>query len=199
MKMQWIFMNEMTAMLQVSDRKNWRAWLEENHSTENEVWLIYFKKHTGKPGISYEEAVEEALCFGWIDSIVRKIDAERYCQKFSPRRENSNWSRLNKKRIEKLIENGRMTEFGLAKVEVARVNGSWDKKVVSEQSVEMPVELLDLLEKNKEAKDFFNDLRPSFQKQYIGWIASAKKCKTRQRRASEAVKLLEKKQKLGLR
>lgn len=188
----------MKPKLYVINRKDWRAWLEENHAKEKEVWLIYFKKHTGKPRIPYDDAVEEALCFGWIDSIVRKIDDERYCQRFTPRKEKSNWSMPNKRRVEKLIINGRMAKTGLEKVKAAKANGSWDKRSGSEQPFEMPVELAGGLDKNTNAKDFFDSLSPSFQKQYIGWIASAKKEETKQRRVSEAVSLLERKQKLGM-
>ncbi len=184
--------------LSVIDRKDWRAWLEENHAKEKEVWLIYFKKHTGKPRIPYDDAVEEALCFGWIDSIVRKIDDERYCQKFTPRKENSNWSMLNKQRVEKLRKNGRMTKAGLEKIKAAKVNGSWDKRLASEQFFDMPTELADGLDKNPIAKDYFDSLSPSFRKQYIGWIASAKKKETKQRRVSETISLMKKKQKLGM-
>ena len=106
--------------LHVTDRESWRLWLEENHAREKEIWLIYFKKHTGKPRISYDDAVEEALCFGWIDSIVRKIDSDRYCQKFTPRREKSNWSRLNKQRVKKLLKTGRMEKPGLEKIKTAK-------------------------------------------------------------------------------
>ena len=188
----------MKQKLHVTDRESWRVWLDENHAREKEIWLSYFKKHTGKPRISYDDAVEEALCFGWIDSIVRKIDSDRYCQKFTPRREKSNWSRLNKQRVKKLLKTRRMAKPGLEKIKTAKANGSWDRLLVSEQSFEMPVELADGLGRNKEAKIFFDSLSPSFQKQYIAWVASAKKVETKRRRASEAMGFLERKQRLGM-
>lgn len=107
---------KMNKTLYVTNRDDWRAWLNKNHKTEKEVWLIYYKNHTGKPTIPYDVAVEEALCFGWIDSIVKRIDDERYMQKFTPRKTNSNWSELNKKRVKKMIKEGRMTEAGMAKI-----------------------------------------------------------------------------------
>ena len=101
-----------------NDRDEWRAWLEEHHQSESEVWLIYYKGHTGKKSIRYEEAVEEALCFGWIDSKVKRIDEEKYMQRYTQRNELSNWSESNKKRVKKLIAKGLMTQAGLEKVEI---------------------------------------------------------------------------------
>ena len=101
-------------MLYVTTRDEWRAWLAEHHDTEREVWLVSYKKHTGRPQIPYDDAVEEALCFGWIDSLVKTIDDERFAQKFSPRKGKSNWSESNKRRVRKLVREGRMTEAGLA-------------------------------------------------------------------------------------
>jgi uncharacterized protein YdeI (YjbR/CyaY-like superfamily) len=106
-------MNPLT-MLYVTTRDEWRAWLAEHHDTEKEVWLVSYKKHTGRPQIPYDDAVEEALCFGWIDSLVKTIDDERFAQKFTPRKEKSNWSESNKGRVRKLVREGRMTEAGLA-------------------------------------------------------------------------------------
>jgi len=100
--------------LYVTNRADWRKWLKKNHKKEPEIWLIYFRKSTGKPRIEYSDAVEEALCYGWIDSIEKRIDEERLAQRFTPRRPNSNWSESNKERMKKLIKNGKMTPAGLA-------------------------------------------------------------------------------------
>src|SRR5437763_14926169 len=105
--------------LYVRTRDEWRAWLARHHQSETEIWLIYYKKHSGRPRIPYEDAVEEALCFGWIDSIVKAIDGETVAQKFTPRRDSSKWSALNRRRVRKLIQEGRMTEAGLAKINPA--------------------------------------------------------------------------------
>jgi len=184
--------------LYVTNRDDWRVWLKANHAKKKEIWLIYYKKHTGKPRIPYEDAVEEALCFGWIDSIIKKIDDETYSQKFTPRKETSGWSELNKNRVEKMIKQGRMTEAGMAKIRAAKKNGQWDKTAASKQMWAMPGELQNALNTNKKAKSFFDSLAPSYQRQYIGWIASAKRDETREKRLKEAIHLLEKKQKLGM-
>jgi uncharacterized protein YdeI (YjbR/CyaY-like superfamily) len=188
----------MSLKLYISNRKHWRKWLRENQSIVKEVWLIYYKKHTGKPTIPYDDAVEEALCFGWIDSTIKRIDDEKYCQKFTPRNDKSNWSEHNKKRVAKMIKQGKMTKAGMDKIYAAKKNGEWNKKIVTEINFEMPSELSQLLSSNKKAKDFFNELSPSHKKQYIGWIASAKKNATREKRAREAINLLKSKQKLGM-
>src|SRR5262249_22114913 len=110
---------EIRKTLYVTSREEWRAWLTKHYQSETEVWLIYYKKHTGQPRISYDHAVEEALCFGWVDSIVKTIDDEKFAQKFTPRRDWTKWSGLNQRRLRKLIREGRMTEAGLAKIDLA--------------------------------------------------------------------------------
>lgn len=185
--------------LYVTNRDDWRQWLEQNHDAAKEVWLIYYKKHTGKPRVPYDEAVEEALCYGWIDSIIKRIDDETFCQKFTPRKGTSQWSESNKKRVEKLIREGKMTEIGLAKIEAAKRTGKWEKPVTSRQEFEMPPELVEALATNKEAGENFDKLAPSHQRQYVGWVASAKKEETRKKRVKEAIELLEQNRKLGMR
>jgi len=188
----------MESRLHVANRKDWRMWLSVNHATEKQVWLVYYKKHTGKPRVPYNDAVEEALCFGWIDSIVKTIDDETYMQKFTPRKAKSNWSDSNKKRIEKLLETGAMAKAGLKTIEIAKTNGSWDKAITSTQQFEMPVEFQKALSGNRDAKDFFDSLTASCQRQYFGWIGSARKPETRLKRVKESLRLLSKKQKLGM-
>src|SRR5437660_4538455 len=108
---------EMRKTLYVTNREERRAWLTKHHQSETEVWLIYYKKQSGRPRIPYDHAVEEALCFGWVDSIVKKLDDDKFAQKFTPRRDSTKWSALNKRRLRKLIREGRMTERGLAKID----------------------------------------------------------------------------------
>jgi hypothetical protein len=108
---------KITQTFTAPDRASWRNWLSENGASESEVWLVYFKAATGKPSITYEESLEEALCFGWVDSIIQKIDEESYARKFNPRRQGSKWSELNKHLVAKLIREGRMTAAGMAKVD----------------------------------------------------------------------------------
>jgi uncharacterized protein YdeI (YjbR/CyaY-like superfamily) len=101
-------------LLHVTNRQDWRAWLAEHHAAETEVWLVFAKQHTGKPRVSYDEAVEEALCYGWIDSIVRKMDDDHYAQKFTPRKDRTKWSASNLERVRRLLAEGQMTEAGIA-------------------------------------------------------------------------------------
>jgi uncharacterized protein YdeI (YjbR/CyaY-like superfamily) len=180
------------------NRNEWRLWLRKNHNKEMVVWLIYYKKHVNKKSVVQSEAVEEALCFGWIDSIINRIDEERYMQKYTPRNEKSNWSDVNKKRVEKLINNGKMTEAGMNKIRIAKKNGSWDKIQNFKDIERMPNEFEIALSKNEIAISNFNQLAPSHKKQYIYWIGSAKKEETRKRRSEKAIQSLIKNEKLGL-
>jgi uncharacterized protein YdeI (YjbR/CyaY-like superfamily) len=185
--------------LYVTNRGDWRAWLERNHETEKEVWLIYYKKHTNRPRIPYDDAVEEALCFGWIDSIVQRIDDERYAQKFTPRKNNSKWSELNKRRIRKLLQEGKMTQAGLEKIGDGVLKA--EERSKSERKTKelvIPSYLSEALRANKNAWENFNNLAPSYRRQYAGWIAIAKKEETRSRRIREAIELLARNEKLGI-
>ncbi len=184
--------------LYVTDRDKWREWLSENYATEAGVWLIFYKKETSMPTIAYEAAVEEAICFGWIDSIIKKIDAERYARKFTPRSAKSKWSQLNKKRTAKMIKQKRMTEVGLAKIKVAKKTGLWAKDPRPQISLDIPPEFAKALARNKKAKESFEKLAPSYRKYYIGWIAMAKRPETKKRRIHESIALLEQGKKLGL-
>ena len=181
--------------LHFKTRTPWRSWLERNHDSGiRELWLVFFKKHTGKPSISYAAAVEEALCFGWIDSIIKKLDDDRYARKFTPRTNDAKWSAVNLKRVEKLEAQGRMTEAGRAKI----AKGVRPEVPPARLTIEMPQELTDALEKNRKAREFFDQLAPSYRKHYIGWIASAKREETRAKRVREAIGLLKQRKKLGL-
>jgi uncharacterized protein YdeI (YjbR/CyaY-like superfamily) len=177
---------------------DWRKWLRQNHRQVDGIWLVFYKKGAGEQSLDYDGALDEALCFGWIDSIIKKIDDTKYARKFTPRNEVSKWSEINKKRVERLIKDGRMTEAGLAVVKAAKANGCWDKPDRPPIVTEVPAELLAVLRKSKKALENFNQLAPSHQKQYIIWIAMAKREKTRDKRIKEAIILLEKGEKLGL-
>ncbi len=186
--------------LELTDRKTWRNWLIENHDQEDEIWLIYYKKATGIPSISYHDSLDEALCFGWIDSLIKKIDDQKYARKFTPRKVDSKWSLVNKKRVELLIRDGLMTEFGLIKVEAAKRSGSWNAPVQKPKlDFEMPAEFAEALKNNPQAEDTFNNLAPSYQKQYLAWIGTAKRSETKQKRIKESIRLLSEGKKLGLR
>lgn len=180
-------------------RAKWRKWLSDNHNKENKgIWLVFYKKGTGKPSLGYEDSVEEALCFGWIDSIIKKIDDEKYCRKFTPRRPESKWSELNKKRVKEAIKEGRMTKHGLAKIEAAKKSGLWERNPTPTINFDMPKEFVNALRKNKKAKVFFDQLAPTYQKYYIAWITTAKRPETKDKRIRESITLLEEGKKLGL-
>lgn len=174
-----------TQMLYVANRNDWRIWLEKNHATKKEVWLVYYKKHTGKPGITYDDGVEEALCFGWIDSIVKKLDDEEFARKFTPRRDRSNWSELNRKRARKMIRQGKMTETGLARFK--EIDSKRFKTKPSKRKLVVPPDVKIALESNKKAWKNFSDFAPSYKRQYIGWITDAKRKETREKRIRQTV------------
>jgi len=185
--------------LRFTNRDEWRAWLEANHATVGEAWLVHYKKHTGQPGLSLEEAVEEALCFGWIDGVLRPIDDEKYALRYSPRKKGSIWSEVNKRRVRKLIKQGRMTEAGLAKIREAKANGEWLAATQREDTTNIPADLKKALKANKQTWRNFESLALSHKKLFIYWITSAKTDVTRQRRIQETVRLVAENKKLGTR
>jgi len=169
------------------NRAQWRAWLEKHHASESGIWLVYFKKHTGKPTVVYEEAVQEALCFGWIDSLVKRIDDRRYKQKYTPRRAKSTWSPANKKRVALLVDGGLMTPAGQAKIEAAKRDGSWNSLDELYRDDTVPEELHAALAENDTARRNFEKLAPSHLRQYLAWLQSAKRPATREKRIGEIV------------
>jgi uncharacterized protein YdeI (YjbR/CyaY-like superfamily) len=184
--------------LYVTNRDDWRAWLEKNHDAAKEVWLICYKKHSGKPGILYEASVEEALCFGWVDSIIRRLDDDRCARKFTPRKGASAWSESNKKRAEKMIRKGRMTKVGMIKIIEAQERGEWSRVREVSKELVVPSFIQKALAKNEKAHAFFRTLADSYKRQIVSWVSSAKKEETKARRLTEVISLLEKSQKLGL-
>ena len=183
----------------VKNRAEWRAWLAANHDKETEVWLIYYKKKTGKTSVEYGASVEEALCYGWVDSIIKKLDDTKYARKFTPRKESSKWSPSNKKRVEQLFREGLMTEHGLQKVEAAKRIGNWDDPVQKPKlTFEMPAEFAEALRKDKRAQETFNKLAPTYQKQHLGWIEVATRQATTKKSSKESSQLLAEGKKLGL-
>ena len=180
------------------DRDKWREWLSENHAESAGIWMVFYKKATSKPTIPYDAAVEEALCFGWIDSIIKRIDDEKYVRKFTPRKDKSDWSALNKKRVAEMIKAGRMTEAGLAKIRAAKKNGCWNRDGKTPRSLEMPSEFAEALASNKKARENFEKLAPTYRRHYLGWLAAAKRRETIKRRIDESIALLERGGKLGM-
>ena len=182
-------------------RSQWRKWLEKNHSTSPSVWMIYYKKETGKRKFDMSEAVEEALCFGWIDSIAQKLDDERTMQKFTPRKSKSVWSKINKQRIEKLIEQKLMTPAGMSKIKEAKKNGSWNSLANSDFHAEnnsMPEDLLKAFSKNKKALENFQSFPPGYRKRFLFWIDSAKTPETKAARIKQTLLMAAANKKPGL-
>ncbi len=170
------------------DRAEWRKWLAENHATSSGIWLIYYKKESVKPRVAYDEAVEEALCFGWVDSRPNAIDDDRFMQLFSPRKAKSPWSKLNKTRVEKLIAAELMMPAGLEKIEAAKKDGSWTQYDTIED-LTVPDDLAAALAANEAADTNFRAFPPSSLKNILWWIESAKRPETRAKRIAETVEL----------
>lgn len=169
-------------------RAAWREWLAANHTRTEGVWLISYKKATGKPRFTYEEGVEEALCFGWIDSKGAKLDAERSMLWYAPRKPRTGWSRPNKERVQRLLAAGLMTSAGLAKVETAKQDGSWSS-LDAVEALEMPPDLQTALAIHPPAEEHFAAFPRSTKRAILEWIASAKRAETRTARIDETARL----------
>ena len=186
-------------LVEAEDGAAWRAWLAANHDRyPRGVWLVYFKPHADRSGVDYNTSVEEALCFGWVDSLLRKLDEDRYARKFTPRKAASNWSASNRKRVRKLIAQGRMTEIGMALVDQARAAGKWKDHRPPEISQEMPKELAVVLATDEGARAFYESLTEKQAGYFVVWINAAKRPDTRARRVAESLRLLSSGQKLGM-
>jgi len=176
------------------NRQEWREWLQNNHDKKQSVWLIYNKKKSNIPTLMYSEAVDEALCFGWIDSKSKPLDNEKFMQFFSKRKVKSVWSRVNKEKIERLINDGLMTKAGFDIIEIAKQNGSWTILDDAEALI-IPKDLDDELEKQPEAKKYFLSLSRSDKRNILQWLILAKRHETRQKRINAIVEFSDKKQK----
>jgi uncharacterized protein YdeI (YjbR/CyaY-like superfamily) len=174
--------------INMKDSADWRRWLEENHDSRLEAWLVIYKKHSGKDGITYDEALEEALCFGWIDGKMQSLDGEKFVLRFSPRKANSVWSKINKEKAERLIKSGRMTGSGLAKIEEAKKSGLWEAAYTNRKRDEMPPDLESALMENNTAWLNFRKFANSYRNMYVGWVAGARTEATRRKRITEVVK-----------
>ena len=160
------------------DRASWRMWLEENHAERDSIWLIFHKKGSATTSIDYESAVLEALCFGWIDSKVHSMDEDHYRQYFSKRKDRSNWNGVNKQRVAALIEERSMTPAGLAAIERAKENGSWEFLDDIEAMV-LPDDLADALAQHKGAREAYEEFSNTKKQGVLYWVKSAKREKTR--------------------
>jgi uncharacterized protein YdeI (YjbR/CyaY-like superfamily) len=184
---------DLTLTFHAPDRETWHAWLEQHHADTKEVWLIYLKPHTKQPSVSYEDSVEEALCFGWVDSLIQKIDEDRYARKFTPRRMDSVWSETNKRRVAKVIAEERMTAAGLAKITYPL-----DEHPSAKKAFTVPDWIAAGLKTSPRAWKNFSSLPLSHQKRYVAWLSSAKKEETRQKNLQKAIKMLEANQRLEM-
>ena len=178
-------------LMQPASRKAWRAWLQKNHHSSPGIWLVYAKKHTGIPSLSYADAVEEALCFGWIDSLVHPIDDSLYKQIFTPRKKTSRWSALNKKRVEKLIAAGQVTAAGMKAIELAKTTGTWDAHAETE-ALTMPPELKKALNGNASARANWPTYTVSQQKGFLRMLHDAKTPETRAKRIARILDIVSK-------
>jgi uncharacterized protein YdeI (YjbR/CyaY-like superfamily) len=177
-----------------ANRAEWRAWLHENHDKKQSIWLIYYKKNAGKPSLRYSEAVDEALCFGWIDSKSKPIDGEKYIQFFCKRKPNSTWSRVNKEKIKRLTEENLMTKAGFAVIEIAKQNGSWT--ILDDvEDLLIPDDLALEFEKKPKAMIYFSRLSRSDKRNMLQWLVLAKRNETRLKRIMEIVTLADEQQK----
>lgn len=174
--------------VEARDRKRWRAWLDKNHARLPGIWLAFYKKASGKPTVRYDEAVEEALCYGWIDSLMKPVDDQKYRQLFTPRKAKSKWSKPNKQRVARMIAAGLMTDVGMGKVRAAKKNGSWASAEAADSLV-VPPDLRKALNANKEARTAFERMPPGRKRQLLGWIHDAKRAETRQRRIAQLVEI----------
>ncbi len=166
----------------------WREWLHENHSTSKGVHLIFYRVNSEFESMRWEEAVQVAICYGWIDSTVRKLDDDRRIQVFSPRKNKSVWSKLNKTYIEKLLKENLIHESGLAKIETAKQNGSWTSLDAVEGLI-IPEDLKLAFEQNKIAFENYKNFSPSYRKNYLYWLNQAKREETRNSRITQIINL----------
>lgn len=179
-------------LVTVRNRSEWRRWLSRHHASRRVAWLVYFKGAAAARGVTYEHSVEEALCFGWIDSIIRRLDDARYARKFTPRTNCDNWSELNKARARRMIRAKRMTAVGLAKIR------GLDAPPVRRKPAGVPAPFMEALAASPKAGATFDALAPSYRRAYAGWVAAARRPETQAKRIREAIGLLERGRKLGM-
>jgi uncharacterized protein YdeI (YjbR/CyaY-like superfamily) len=178
--------------LEVRNRQQWRTWLRKHHASSPGVWLLFYKDRTGVKSIPYEDSVREALCFGWIDSLIKRLDDDRYARKFTPRQPSSKWSAINRKRWVELKAAGLLTSTGLAAAPT-------DNTYAPLPAIpDLPAYIANALKANAKAWDFFCKLAPTYRRHFVVWIHSAKRPETREKRIRESTALLAAGKKLGL-
>jgi uncharacterized protein YdeI (YjbR/CyaY-like superfamily) len=174
-------------------RQEWRDWLEVHHQSESEVWLIFHKQHTQIPAVAYDDAVEEALCFGWVDSLIRRLDDDRFARKFTPRKPDSAWSTINRRRYDEMKARGLLAPAGLDRPPTDR-SGDAPRPSVTE----LPDYVEQALKSDEHARDIWQRLAPSHKRAYLAWIDSAKRDETKQRRLEQALRMISEGKKPGL-
>jgi uncharacterized protein YdeI (YjbR/CyaY-like superfamily) len=174
---------------QPKSRKEWRAWLKKHHTTSPGVWLVYAKKHTGIPTLTYDESVEEALCFGWIDSLRHPVDDTLWKMVFTPRKPKSRWSAPNKKRVEAMVAAGLMTAAGMAMVAIAKKNGTWDA-LSQVETLQAPDDLAKAVSANRAAKKNWPDYPANIKKLFLLRLTDAKRPETRAKRIVAIVDII---------
>ena len=180
--------------LDVRTRKKWRAWLERNHAKVGEIWLVMHKKHTGIVGVEHADALDEALCFGWIDSLVRRLDEDRYAIKFTPRKPDSVWSAPNRRRYADLKKRGLLAAPGIARAPTGRTA----KRPAPYALTRVPAYIESALKAERPAWATFEGFTAEQKRRHVGWIDTAKREETKARRLTECVRLLARGEKLGL-
>ena len=177
-------------IVEAADQQAWRAWLEANHASPSGVWLKFAKKGSPTPSVSYGEAIEEALCYGWIDGQVRAHDEHFYLQRFTPRRPRSKWSQINREKATRLLADGRMRPAGLAQIDAARADGRWDAAYPGQSAASVPDDLQQALDQNPEARAFFETLTGSTRYAFLYRLHHVVKPASRAKRIADYIELL---------
>ena len=190
-------MSESSELLTVpfTSQSKWADWLAKQHDKSTGVWLKLAKKDSGIPSVTYQEALEVALCYGWIDGLKKSFDEKYFLQKFTPRRPKSIWSKINVEKVERLIASGQMKPAGLKAIEAAKADGRWEKAYASQKNISVPEDFQSALDKNKKAKAFFETLNSANRYSYLFRIETAKKAETRAKRIQQFIEMLEKNEK----
>lgn len=185
-----------TRILPFEDSSAFREWLEANHASQPELWVKMFKKASGQKSINWEEAVIEALCWGWIDGVKKSFDEHAFLQRFTPRRKGSNWSKRNREHVERLLLEGRMQEAGMQHVRAAQSDGRWESAYAPSSEMTVPDDFLAALEERPAAKAFFETLNKQNRYAIAYQLQAAKRAETRQKRLEKFLTMLEKGEKL---
>lgn len=184
--------------LDFRDAAEWRKWLRQNHARSQGEWVYMYKRGAARNGLRYQEALDEALCFGWIDGQIRAVDNDRFKQRWTPRRKGSVWSQVNKTKVNRLIAAGRVTEAGLAVVREAKKTGKWQAAYSNQRDDSVPADLVKALRAEPEAWKNFNSFARTYRNMYAGWVLDAKQAETRQRRIAAVVRRARENRKPGM-